>query len=292
MGITRVLVALLFASAGFPAPSTVVLTAFESNNEAFGEALAGLRTVLGANGAQIIDLHTAGAESELDRALSRSDVGVLVAVGSESLTAVRARNFNVPVIATMVLHPPQGHFRAQVDLEVPLSALLAEMHLLLPQSRRVGIIRGKSSSYPSPEALQAVALRAGYTAVVVESDGPARLLPSVAALRGRADFLLCFPDADLFNSVTIKPLILATLEDRLPVIGFSPGFVRAGAAAGIYPDYQEVGRQAGEMALRIARGEEHGTEEGPRKLRTAVNQRVARLLGIEFHTGPGVEIFR
>jgi ABC-type uncharacterized transport system substrate-binding protein len=141
--------------------------------------------------------------------------------------------------------------------------------------------------------MEAAARKEGYTAVVVDCDAPADLLKSIEALKGRVDFVLCFPDAELFNAVTIKPLILASLQDRLPVIGFSPAFVRAGAAAGIYPDYQDIGRQTAEMALRVMRGEDRTSGEGPRKVRAAVNQRVARLLGVEFRTdSSAVEVLR
>jgi putative ABC transport system substrate-binding protein len=129
--------------------------------------------------------------------------------------------------------------------------------------------------------------------VVVDCDGPGALLKAIAALKGKVDFLLCFPDPDLYNAVTIKPLVMAALESRLPIVGFSPAFVRAGAAAGIYPDYRETGRQTAEMALRMLRGEDRGGDEGPRRIQVAVNQRITRLLGMDFQTSAlSVEVFR
>jgi ABC-type uncharacterized transport system substrate-binding protein len=69
--------------------------------------------------------------------------------------------------------------------------------------------------------------------------------------------------------------------------------VRAGAAAGIYPDYRENGRQAAEMALRTLRGEDHPAEAAPVKLQLAVNLRVAHLMGVDFQTARlPVEVFR
>ena len=92
----------------------------------------------------------------------------------------------------------------------------------------------------------------------------------------------------------IPPLVMASLEYRLPIVGFSPAFVHAGAAVGVYADYRAVGRQTAELALRAQhhefRGE--GSEESPSKVRVAVNQRIARLLGLDFHLDAGVEVFR
>jgi ABC-type uncharacterized transport system substrate-binding protein len=53
-------------------------------------------------------------------------------------------------------------------------------------------------------------------------------------------------------------------------------------AVGVYPDFRELGVQAAELAVRLLRGGGPATLEGPRKLTVAVNQRVGRLMGIEF----------
>ena len=167
------------------------------------------------------------------------------------------------------------------------------MRALWPQRVRVGIVRNPGRSRYSAEALESRARKEGFTPLVVDCDGPGRLLNAVAAMKGKVDFLVCFPDPDLYNPLTIKPLVMASLESRLPIVGFSPAFVRAGAAAGIYPDYRETGRQTAEVALRMMHGEDHGADDGPRKVRVAINQRIARLLGVEFQTSAlSVEVFR
>jgi putative tryptophan/tyrosine transport system substrate-binding protein len=294
MGVGRLAaVALLWAAAGLWAAQPAALVAYDSGVEAFGETLEGLKAVLGPAGIEIFDLHTSGAETELARQLGRHEVRMAIAIGTESLAAVRAHNAGVPVIATMVLHPadPDG-LRGQVDLALPVGTWLAQIKLLLPQRRRVGIIRSRAHALETPAAVEATARQQGYTAVVVDCDGPADLLQALAALKGRVDLVLCPPDADLYNSVTIKPLILASLEQRLPIVGFSSAFVRAGAVAGIYPDYRDIGRQTGELAWRILRGEDGNREQGPRKVNAAINQRVAHLLGVDFQASPAVEVLR
>jgi hypothetical protein len=282
---------LLLGSAAIPARAAV-LVAYDSGVEAFREAFNGVRAAIGPNGIQTVDLHLSGGKSRQGQTLG-GDVQAVVAIGSRALAAVQVRKPAVPVIVTMILRPRDtAGISAYLDVELPLGSILAEMRVVLPQYRRVGIVRSPASS-PSSEALELAARIEGYTAVVLVCDGPVNLLRTVRSLRGKIDFLLCFPDSALYNSVTIKPLLVAALADRLPVIGFSPAFVHAGAAAGIYADYYEIGRQAGELALRAARGENANGAEVPRLVRAVVNERVARLLGLEFQTGSGtVEVIR
>jgi ABC-type uncharacterized transport system substrate-binding protein len=194
----------------------------------------------------------------------------------------------------MLLHGDEPESSAgHVDLDIPLAAQLGAMRAIWPQRRRAGILRNPAQPRWAAEAMEACARHEGFVPTVVNCAGPAHLLKALATLKGKVDFVLCFPDSDLYNPMTIKPLVLASLEHGLPLVGFSPAFVRAGAAAGIFPDYRDLGRQAAEMALRLLRGEDRPADESPRKIHVAINQRVDRLLGVEFRTEAlGAEVLR
>jgi ABC-type uncharacterized transport system substrate-binding protein len=275
----------LFAATVLPASRVSVLVVSESGVEAYGETLAGVSAVLPAGTFQMVDTADKTFEHDLAGALQNKEFRVAIAVGSRALAAMRTHPAPLPVVSAMVLHPGDaGPGISRVDLDIPLAAQLAAMRSLWPGRTRAGIIRNPAQSGYAADALGAVARKEGFSLLIVECDGPAHLLKALAAMRNKVDFVLCFPDPDLYNAVTIKPLVMASLEQRLPLVGFSPAFVRAGAAAGIFPDYADLGRQTAEMALRLVRGDEHAAQsESPRKVVVAVNQRVAHLMGVEFH---------
>jgi ABC-type uncharacterized transport system substrate-binding protein len=122
----------------------------------------------------------------------------------------------------------------------------------------------------------------GFSVQITDCRNPEELLQALRSLKGRVDFVLCLPDTVLYNGTTVKPIILASLESHLLIVGFSQSFVRAGAAIGVYPDFRDIGIQTGAIAQRQLAGQPVAAEEGPRKLVVAVNQRVIRLLGIEY----------
>jgi ABC-type uncharacterized transport system substrate-binding protein len=286
-----VLARLCLAAISLPASHAAIVVVYEPGVDAYAEALEGLGAGLGANAFRVVELP--GAEPGLTRTLNAKDTQLIIAIGSRALAAVQSHKPAALVLATMVLRGREMEGVGHIDLDVPLSLQCGAMRALWPLHARVGIIRNPARSRYSAEALESRARKEGFTSLVVDCDGPGGLLKAVAAMKGKVDFLLCFPDPDLYNAVTIKPLVMASLESRLPIVGFSPAFVRAGAAAGIYPDYRETGRQTAEMALRMIRGEDRGADEGPRRIQVAVNQRIAHLLGVEFHTSAlPVEVFR
>jgi putative ABC transport system substrate-binding protein len=290
LGVAAALLPALLAGA-LPASHFSVLVFSESGVEAYAEAVNGVNSVLPASTYRVVDV--AGKAFERDLAES-NEARVLIAVGSRALAEVRARRVPGQVVAVMCLRGGDaGSDTRRVDLDLSLAAQLAAMRSLWPGRTRVGIIRGPGQSRASGEALEASARKEGFSLLIVDCDGPAKLLKSLAALKGKVDFVLCFPNADLYNPVTIKPLVLASLEGRLPLVGFSPAFVRAGAAAGIFADYREMGRQAAEMALQALQGGERTEDQAPRKIRIAINQRVAHLLGVEFRGDAlGAEVYR
>jgi ABC-type uncharacterized transport system substrate-binding protein len=83
----------------------------------------------------------------------------------------------------------------------------------------------------------------------------------------------------LYNKTTVEPLILASLEHKLPLVAYSASFVRAGAALGVYPDFAEIGRQSAALAERCLTAAPALREEYPRRTTVAANERVLHLLG-------------
>jgi putative ABC transport system substrate-binding protein len=69
----------------------------------------------------------------------------------------------------------------------------------------------------------------------------------------------------------------------MPVIGYSRGMVKAGALFGLICDYEDLGRQAGEIAFRILKGEKPKEipVEPPREKLLIINQIVADRIGFD-----------
>jgi putative tryptophan/tyrosine transport system substrate-binding protein len=144
--------------------------------------------------------------------------------------------------------------------------------------RWIGILRDAARD---SEAVVAKARQQGFTIEVLDCTKPDELLRSIPTLRDKIDFLLSRPDSHLFNSTTANPILLSALQNRLPLIGFSESFVRAGAAVGVYPNYRRAGRQTAAMAKRVMRGDSRSIEP-PKVIDVAVNGRVLSLLGLEY----------
>jgi putative ABC transport system substrate-binding protein len=274
-----------------------VVVLFASGVEAYAEAVDGLRSGLGAllQSAVFIDVKAPQAESEIADAVRPGSQRLVITVGSEAFTALASRSTDAVLIPTMTLRSDAARAgttlqrAGAVHLDVPVTNLLTELKVMFPRRNRISMIRNPLHDGAEP-ALAGWARQQGFALPTVDCSRAEDLVRIFLSLKGKADFVIVLPDSSLYNNTTVTPLIVASLENQLPLVAFSSSFVRAGAAVGIYPDFRDIGSQAASLALRYAAAHAAASgstqaampDENPRKLQVAVNQRVMRLLGLDY----------
>jgi putative ABC transport system substrate-binding protein len=87
----------------------------------------------------------------------------------------------------------------------------------------------------------------------------------------------------VLTTQSLQYVFLFAFQNNLPLIGLSEHFVKMGALFAVGPDYEDVGRQSGELASRILSGEqpEDMTYVSPRRVLLSLNLRTAEIIGIE-----------
>lgn len=287
-GARLALFALLLASAPpASAAEARILVVTSSAVLAYREALQGFADAMGEGPGRlfVVDLNDRDQQKKLPALIADMKPRVVIAIGSQAAELVATAP--VAVIATMVLDSDRraasaGSPLATVSLEVSLATVLLEVRHVVPATARVGILRDPSRGGPSQAELGAQARRQGFTLEFADTPGPQRLLDSLVSLSGRVDLVWCPPDGSLFNPTTVQPLVMASLRHRLPLIGFSESFVRAGAAVGVYPDFRDIGAQTAALTQRYLASQTVPPRETPRTVKVAINQRIARLFGLAY----------
>jgi len=298
--IRRAICALLAAAfsgeAAVGAGTGPVLIISTAGTEAYAQALEGIRAGL-ANTAplEFVDTSLKPQLDSLAKTLAAKHPRVVIAVGAEAVAAVTASRSNAPVVSTMILL--SDSWKAETDkapstvvgevyLDFSVGGVCREWKQLVPGKTRLGVIRNPLKNGPSNAAIEAQASSAGCSVRIVDCARPEDLLTAFLSLRNNADFVWAMPDSALYTSATVKPLLMASLDQRLPLVGFSESFARAGATMGLYPDFPDVGRQTAELARKWLAGEPFQAAQVPRTARVAFNHRVARLMGLRYTPPP------
>jgi hypothetical protein len=144
--------------------------------------------------------------------------------------------------------------------------------LLYRRPVRVGAILGAHTAFlrPALEADKVAVLEAG------NGDDINRLLNQIA----QTDVLLALPDSTVYNTESIRNILLSTYRHKQGVIGFSGDMVKAGALATTYSEIEDINAQVAEIAGAYVAGGELAPPQFPRYFRTIVNEGVARSLDL------------
>lgn len=222
-------------------------------------------------------------------------VKLLVSIGTPALAGLAdasagGRLGRVPVVATMM---PNSVLETQrkrivqpltaVVLDQPPARQMALLHYAFPTLSRIGILIGtESAQYQA--GLEKAAVDQGLQLNVYRVSGDEdTLYPVLQRVLDENDVLLAVPDATIYNSASIQNILLASYRQKIPLIGYSPAYVRAGAMLALYSTPTQIGMQTARIVHGLLAGNPAGSGavsvQGPTDFSVGVNINVARSLG-------------
>lgn len=164
-----------------------------------------------------------------------------------------------------------------VFLDQPPARQMELIRLALPAVRTVGILAGGESQGHVP-ALEKAAKERGLQLAAVPVQ-PGGLFPALQSLLAEADVLLALPDPSVFNSQTAANILTAAYRRQVPLFGFSPAYVKAGALLALYSTPVQVGARGAEVLRQVLAGKSLPPPQWPREYAVSINRDVARSLG-------------
>lgn len=166
-----------------------------------------------------------------------------------------------------------------VYLEADPIRNVALIRALLPQARRIGLLVPEVEPAWLP-AVREEASRFGFEFTEVRAGADLDVVRALRAHLGRLEAVLLPPDPVLINEWSLKPLLLMTVRQGVPVVGgLSAKYVDAGVLAAVVADENAALEQVKRAADELARGRPPAPSY-PAAVRVAVNPTVARTLGL------------
>lgn len=127
-----------------------------------------------------------------------------------------------------------------------------------------------------------VAREMGLTMAARPIETPREIPAALNHLANQVDVVWGLPDHVVLSPETAKPLLLFSLRNRIPFVGLSTSWAKAGALYALDRDYTDLGAQCGEVAMAILNGRppESLSVASPRKVLYAINLQTARRMKI------------
>ena len=219
--------------------------------------------------------------------------GLVIGVGMKAATAIAAGEASA-VLNVLISKPgydqllrdfPQrAHSKtfSAIFMDQPMERqvrLIEAVLPALPGKRRVGVMY---DSFPPEELVQ---LRQGITrhglSLQEQKIGPnLSLYAALQALLQDSEVLLALPDDSVYSGSTLRNILLATYRSGVPLIGFSPGYVRAGALGAVFSTPAQIAAQAALAVQQFGETRTLPATQYPQMFDVTTNEQVARSLGL------------
>jgi putative ABC transport system substrate-binding protein len=182
---------------------------------------------------------------------------VIFALGAKSAWIALRELPDIPLIYAMVYEPERYDITGNITgvrMEVPPEMPLAQLQLMLPEVKRLGILLSEDAGGDWLDEALREADRAGYKVKIARVPSRRNVRRGLAQLRGSVDAIWLLPDREVLTPTGFQVILTDTLRSRIPLLAWSENLVTAGALMCVAPDYSEVGRQAAVLANRIIAG--------------------------------------
>ena len=246
--------------------------------------VAGVRNVLGEIESDEIPVHSlqTGRDDAMTalRVARRSGGAPLITVGSMATRAALQLPGNAPVIACMIVDSDdlEGAKNATgVLLEFPLETQLEWIRKFLPRSQSIGILYNPEENSERIVETKKIARRLGLRVVAREVHKPKDLPGALNRLARDVDILFALTDQMVLSRQTAQAILLFSFRNRMPFSGLSSSWVKAGALYSLERDYEDLGAQCAEMAVKVLNGRRASSLQPakPRKVLYSLNLRTA-----------------
>lgn len=227
--------------------------------------------------------------------LRASKPDVILALGTKAANEVSQREKSIPIIYSMVLDQPgvaSGSSGRQANvtgssLNIPLDIQFKYIKSVFPTTSRIGVISNPERSGHVVDSAQRAATARGLDLTIRSVSTEAEIPDAVRSLVDSIDVFLMIADATVFTPQSSRYVIFELIKAGVPIMGLSSAYVKAGAVMALDCDYTDIGRQSGELAVRILAGQSPKTvsETTPRVYMLAVNENVLEHLRIEMADG-------
>lgn len=228
--------------------------------------------------------------------LKKQNPQLIVTLGSAATERTAKVVKDTAVLFCMVLNPQASGFVRSMggsgnnvtgaSLDISPQVQFDAIRFIVPNAKKIGVIYNPRETESVIQQARKVTKEMGLELVAVPISSGDKVPDALRTLEKSVDALWSVADSTTFTPASMEFIFLHTLRSKLPFMGLSPAFVKAGALMALAADYQEVGTQCGGLAAKILSGESPSTLPitTPQKTTLHVNLKTAETLGLQIPT--------
>lgn len=220
------------------------------------------------------------------------ETDLVVAAGMKAVSAMAREK---PVAMLAVLVPREGFNKlanerpgqeksaarlySAIYLDQPYKRQLDLISAVLPHVRSIGVLYSESTK--ELNILRSLVQTRKLVLHERSSVDAANLYKNLHSILLGSDVLLALPNPEIYNASTIRNILLASYRNKVPLIGFSPAYVKAGALCAVFSTPEQIAKQSLNFVQEYMSTGWLPAAQSPKEFDVAINEQVAHSLGID-----------
>lgn len=217
---------------------------------------------------------------------------LIVPVGSSAITLALRQYPQNPMLALFVTTQAWRDIRddvgklpdnkAVIFIDQPFARYVELAGLLLPEARTYSTVLGPATRHHRDE-ISALVESTGRNILLDEISLETNPTTTLNPLIRNSDLFIAIPDQGVFNRNVAKWALYLSYQQKVPIIGFSSSYTRAGALASLFSAPADVGSDGSDWIQHyLQHPDSHRNgEQWPGHFSVEINPSVARILGVD-----------
>jgi len=227
------------------------------------------------------------AASKVLSGYSKKRLAAIYSLGTSAAEYAQTEFPDYPLVAAMILKDSvikQKNNQTGILLHFSAEVQLEWVRKFLPEAKRVGILYDPALNSAWVKEVESAAQKTGIEVITFKVSTPKQLISGLKYINKNADVLLAIPDQTVYSGKTAKQVLVYTYRNRIPFVGLSASWVKAGALYALEVDYRDLGRQAAELIKKNLAGTPPETSIfHPEKIAYSVNSKIIDYLRLEIN---------
>jgi ABC-type uncharacterized transport system substrate-binding protein len=278
-------------------PATVGIL-YDEKIPIYKNIVTNFMTDIQADGTKVKTIEFVRTDDKADKAamcknIKASGVNFIFCVGLPASEA--ASESGVPGVFTMVVDAvkaglitkdgmPRGNMTG-VLVNVSPKAQFSYLKDIMGTKTRAGVIYQPAVSAFIVTEYTKSSSDFGFQICEVPVSSKEEVAPEVEKLKGKVDFILSVVDNVVYNAQCVEFILRFSINNKIPLVGFSPNQAKAGALISFYCDYPKLGNQSARLMSKILKSNGGDVSmipvELPNDVNYAINTNIAKLFKIE-----------
>jgi putative ABC transport system substrate-binding protein len=215
---------------------------------------------------------------------------LVLAIGTPAAMLMQKNIKDIPIVFSQVLNPVASNLVTSMNssgsnlsgssMDISYKTQFKKMKETLPNLKNIGVLYNPTENEATIRKAINAASSLGIKLIPVQVRDEKLVPKALLDTFPDIDALWAVADSTVFSKDSIRYILEQTIKNNKPFMGLSEHFVKAGALIALSCDYYDIGRQSGEVALKIFKGKKPANIPitTPGKIKLFLNLRTADYL--------------